>query len=250
MVPAPRGYPEGSAMTVSSPPAAVRRAPRAAAAPSAGVRLMRGFGWLLLLAGVVVLLYIVYSLLFTNLQTQAEQSSLLEQWELEVGDVGTGPVAADPAAPPASPAAVDPGDALAVLQFSRPGSAEPIVSAEPLFVVSGVGVGDLQRGPGHYPTSSAPGAAGNFAVAGHRTTYGAPFYHLDQLAPGDEVLVTDRAGQRFTYRVTEQRVVPPSDGSVLGADPLGAGRPLLTLTTCNPRFSNAQRLIVFAELVA
>lgn len=238
-------------MTVSPAPAAVRRATtRAPASSSAGVRGLRAVGWLFLLAGVVVLLYIVYSLLFTNLQTQAEQSSLLEQWELEVGDVGAAPAPADPAAPPAAPVPVDPGDALAVLQFARPGSAEPIVSAEPLFVVSGVGVADLQRGPGHYPTSVAPGAAGNFAVAGHRTTYGAPFYHLDQLAPGDEVLVTDRTGRRFTYRVTEQRVVAPGDRSVLGSDPLGSGRPLLTLTTCNPRFSNAQRLIVFAELVA
>lgn len=239
-------------MTVSPAPSAVRRATatRAPAASTAGVRALRVVGWLFLLAGVVVLLYIVYSLLFTNLQTQAEQSSLLEQWQLDVGEVGAAAAPADPAAAPAPPAAVDPGDALAVLQFARPGSAEPIVSAEPMFVVGGVGVADLQRGPGHYPTSALPGAGGNFAVAGHRTTYGAPFYHLDQLAPGDEVFVTDRTGQRFTYRVAEQRVVVPSDSSVLGPDPLGAGRPTLTLTTCNPRFSNAQRLIVLAELVA
>ena len=239
-------------MTISPAPPAVRRAapPRAPTAATGGARALRAVGWLLLLAGVVVLLYIVYSLLFTNLQTQAEQSSLLEQWQLDVGEVGAAPAPVDPAAPPAPPAAVDPGDALAVLQFARPGSPEPIVSAEPLFVVGGVGVGDLQRGPGHYPTSAAPGAAGNFAVAGHRTTYGAPFYHLDQLVPGDEVLVTDRTGRRFTYRVAERRIVVPSDGSVLGPDPLGTGSPTLTLTTCEPRFSNAQRLIVFAELVA
>lgn len=239
-------------MTVSPAPPAVRRAapPRAPAAATGGARALRAVGWLFLLAGVVVLLYIVYSLLFTNLQTQAEQSSLLEQWQLDVGEVGAAPAPVDPAAAPAPPAAVDPGDALAVLQFARPGSPEPIVSAEPLFVVGGVGVGDLQRGPGHYPTSAAPGAAGNFAVAGHRTTYGAPFYHLDQLVPGDEVLVTDRTGRRFTYRVAERRIVVPADGSVLGPDPLGTGSPTLTLTTCEPRFSNAQRLIVFAELVA
>lgn len=238
-------------MTVSPAPSAVRRATasRAPAATTAGVRALRVVGWLFLLAGVVVLLYIVYSLLFTNLQTQAEQSSLLEQWQLDVGEVGAAPAPVDPAAAPV-PLSVDPGDALAVLQFARPGSSEPIVSAEPMFVVGGVGVADLQRGPGHYPTSALPGAGGNFAVAGHRTTYGAPFYHLDRLAPGDEVLVTDRTGQRFTYRVAEQRVVGPGDSAVLGPDPLGNGRPTLTLTTCNPRFSNAQRLIVFAELVA
>jgi len=245
-------------MTLSPAPPTVRRATahRAPAASTAGARALRAAGWLFLLAGAVVLLYIVYSLLFTNLQTQAEQSALLEQWQLEVGEVGAVPAPGEPAtaepAPgePAPLAAVDPGDALVVLQFARPGSPEPIVSADPLFVVGGVGVGDLQRGPGHYPTSAAPGAAGNFAVAGHRTTYGAPFYHLDQLAPGDEVLVTDRTGRRFSYRVAEQRVVNPGESSVLGPDPLGTGRPTLTLTTCNPRFSNAQRLIVFAELVA
>jgi sortase A len=216
-----------------------------------GRRALRGVGWLFLAAGAVVLLYLVYSLLFTNLQTESEQSDLLEQWQLEVGQLeGTAEpaVAAPPA--PATPAPVDPGDAVAVLQFARPGTAEAVVSPEPLFVVSGVAVPDLRRGPGHYPATSLPGVQGNFAVAGHRTTYGAPFYHLDQLNPGDEVFVTDRTGTRYTYRVVSERIVSPHDGSVLGADPLGSGRPMLTLTTCHPRFSNAQRLVVFAELIA
>ncbi len=228
--------------------AAVHR--RRARGATPGVYLLRGIGWLFLLAGAVVLLYIVYSLFFTNLQTSEEQSDLLENWQLEVGTVGA-PAAPPPAGAPAAPSApVDPGDALAVLQFARPGSVDPLVSAEPLFVVGGVGVDDLQRGPGHYPTSAAPGAPGNFAVAGHRTTYGAPFYHLDQLAPNDEIYVTDRSGRRFTYRVVNEQVVAPSQHSVLDPDPLGLGKPMLTLTTCHPRFSNAQRLVVFAELVA
>jgi sortase A len=219
-------------------------------ADTLGRRFLRGIGWLFLSAGAVVLLYLVYSLLFTNLQTESAQSDLLEDWELEVGalrEEAAAPVAAAPA--PAPPAPVSPGDALAALQFIRPGSSEPIVSGEPMFVVSGVGVADLRDGPGHYPTTGLPGAAGNFAVAGHRTTYGAPFYHLDQLVPGDEVWVTDRSGARYTYRVVEQRIVSPDDGSVLAPDPRQTGRPTLTLTTCHPRFSNAQRLIVFAELV-
>lgn len=215
-----------------------------------GRRALRGVGWSFLTAGAVVLLYLVYSLLFTNLQTDSAQSQLLEDWQLNVGaleEPAAAPVAAAPA--PAGPAPVSPGDAVAALQFVRPSSGEQIVSAEPQFVVSGVGVADLRAGPGHYPTTSLPGAPGNFAVAGHRTTYGAPFYNLDQLVPGDEVWVTDRAGARYTYRVVEQRVVAPDDGSVLTPDPRQTGRPTLTLTTCHPRFSNAQRLIVFAELV-
>lgn len=213
-------------------------------------RALRGVGWLCVTGGAVIVLYLVYSLLFTNVATQRSQEDLLERWELEVGAVEADPVVGGP--PQAGPAAevIDPGTGLAVLQFDRPGSAEPVVSAEPLFVVEGVGVDDLKRGPGHYPDSDMPGASGNFAIAGHRSTYGAPFFRLEELVAGDEVWVTDRSGKRFTYRVSEQRIVAPDDRSVLVDDPLGSGRPTLTLTTCHPRFSNAQRLIVLAELVA
>nr|MBA2529402.1 class E sortase [Euzebyales bacterium] len=141
-----------------------------------------------------------------------------------------------------------PGTAVAVLQFSRPGQDGPLVHGGPLYVVEGTSVPALRQGPGHYVGTALPGQLGNFAVAGHRTTYGAPFYHLDDLRSGDEVLVTDRNGRRYTYRVRTQEVVAPGDSWVTGPDPLETGRPTLTLTTCNPRFSAAQRLIVFAEL--
>lgn len=216
-------------------------------------RALRGVGWLCVTAGAVILLYLVYSLLFTNVATERSQEDLLERWELEVGQVTADPVVGGPegaAADPGPDEAVDPGTGLAVLQFDRPGSDAPVVTDEPLFVVEGVGVDDLKLGPGHYPDTGLPGAPGNFAVAGHRSTYGAPFFRLEELVAGDEVLVTDRNGTRFTYRVTEQRIVAPDDRSVLVSDPLGSGRPTLTLTTCHPRFSNAQRLIVFAEMVA
>lgn len=231
-----------------------RRANRRRARRSPLLQVFRAIGWLCVLAGMIILLYLVYSLLFTNLRTEAAQSDLLDQWELEVGQVG-GPVLPAESvpppggAPPPAAVAVDPGDALAVLRFVRPGSSDPIVADEPQFVVAGVAVADLQRGPGHYEQTSLPGAVGNFAVAGHRTTYGAPFFNLDELVAGDEVRVTDRSGAEHTYRVTQQRIVGPSESWVLGPDPLGTGRPTLTLTTCHPRFSNAQRLIVFAELV-
>jgi sortase A len=225
------------------------------------VRTFRALGWLCILAGLVVLLYLVYSLLFTNLQTDQAQADLLEQWQLQVGDpaVPAAPAAPPvlpgeppPAAPPATPtplAPVDPGQAVAVLQFLRAGTGEAIVNDQPLFVVEGVGAGELQRGPGHYPATDQPGGPGNFAVAGHRTTFGAPFYNLDVLAAGDEIRVTARSGQVFTYRVMEQRVVTPNGREVLAPNPRGTGRPTLTLTTCHPRFSNAQRLVVFAELI-
>lgn len=210
------------------------------------LRALRVAGWALISMGTVILLYLVYAVLFTNVATRAAQAELLEGWQLEVGDPGLTqlPGEADADGPPAPPAR---DDAVAVLEFARPGSDAPPVHDGPLFVVAGVGVAELQRGPGRYPGTAAPGQRGNFAVAGHRTTYGAPFFNLDQLQPGDQVLVTDRSAVRHTYRVVQQRIVGPADTWVLGPDPLSTGRPTLTLTTCHPRFSDRQRLIVFAE---
>ena len=82
------------------------------------------------------------------------------------------------------------------------------------YVVEGVNVDDLRKGPGHYPTTQLPGHEGNSAIAGHRTTYGAPFGELDQLQPGDQIVLVTVQG-KFKYKVTDQRVVDPSEISVL-----------------------------------
>lgn len=215
-------------------------------------KVARTAGWTLIATGTLILLYVVYLLFFTGLTTSQAQQDLLEQWQLDHGPIDTAALPAVPrtGAPADAPAAdpADPGDAYAVLWFERPGSDERPVHDDPLFVVEGVAIDDLRRGPGHYPDSAAPGEEGNFAVAGHRTTYGQPFYDLDALEPGDAVHVVDRQGREHVYEVLEQRVVAPGDVWVVGEDPLGTGRPMLTLTTCHPRFSAAQRLIVFAEL--
>ncbi|HWB73132.1 MAG TPA: class E sortase [Egibacteraceae bacterium] len=224
-------------------------APGAAGRTAVTVRALRVLGWTLITIGAVILLYLAYALLFTNLATRSAQADLLEDWELEVGPPAVVPLPGE-AQTDAPPAPAEAGEAVAVLEFARPGSASPPVHAGPLFVVAGVGVQDLQRGPGHYPGTAAPGQPGNFAVAGHRTTYGAPFFNLDQLQSGDHVLVTDRGAVRYTYRVVQQRIVGPADSWVIGPDPLGTGAPTLTLTTCHPRFSDRQRLVVFAERLA
>lgn len=209
-------------------------------------RALRGLGWTFIAVGVLVLLYLVYSLLYTNRATEAAQQDISEDWLRDPDDGGDLPgdggdgKAVEP----------DPGTAVAALEFRRPGSDTPLVRENPLYVVQGVTLTDLQRGPGHYPGTALPGEKGNFAVAGHRTTYGAPFFNLDQLREGDEVLVTARTGKRYTYRVLKQEIVAPGDTWVIQPDPLENGKKMLTLTTCNPRFSNAERLIVFAELVA
>jgi sortase A len=110
-------------------------------------------------------------------------------------------------------------------------------------VLPDVGVADLRKGPGHYPQTPLPGEPGNAAIAGHRTTYGAPFNRLDELVAGDDIEVTTLAGS-FLYRVTEMKVVSPKQVSVLDPTP----EPNLTLTTCNPKYSAAQRLVVVSRL--
>ncbi|MGH3443526.1 MAG: class E sortase, partial [Nitriliruptorales bacterium] len=126
---------------------------------------------------------------------------------------------------------------------------DPPVGDDPLVAVEGVSREQLQRGPGHYPGTALPGEDGNVVISGHRTTYGAPFFRLDELQPGDRIHVLDRARQEWVYEVRKSQVVAPTALWVTERDPLGTGAPMLTLTTCHPRFSSAQRLIVFAELV-
>ncbi len=207
-------------------------------------RVLRGLGWTFISIGVLVLLYLVYSLLYTNRATDQAQSEIAEDWLAIDEGQGLPGEGGDGAAKQLAP-----GTAVAALEFRRPGSNEPIVRKNPLYVIQGVTLADLQRGPGHYPGTAMPGQKGNFAVAGHRTTYGAPFFNLDQLRKGDEVRVTRRDGKKFVYRVHTQQIVAPGDTWVIESDPLKRGKKTLTLTTCNPRFSNAERLIVFAELV-
>lgn len=120
--------------------------------------------------------------------------------------------------------------------------------------VEGVDRDVLRRGPGHYPGTALPGHPGNTAIAGHRTTHGAPFYHLDELVPGDEIVLTTTEGQ-FRYVVDAHT---DDDGATVGhlivtPDEVGVladvGDNRLTLTACHPRYSARQRIVVTAHLV-
>lgn len=113
-------------------------------------------------------------------------------------------------------------------------------------IVEGVGEAQLEQGPGHYPGTSLPGEAGNVAIAGHRTTYAHPFYNLDALSPGDVIYILTSQGL-FQYTVNGSQIVAPTNVSVLNTV---SGKSTLTLTTCNPRYSAAQRLVVTANLDA
>jgi len=110
-------------------------------------------------------------------------------------------------------------------------------------VVQGTAADDLRKGPGHYPETTFPGLSGTVAIAGHRTTYGAPFREIDQLRGGDEIVVEMPYG-RFVYAVEKQQIVKPD--AVWVTRDVGYDR--LVLSACHPLYSAAERIVVFARL--
>lgn len=111
-------------------------------------------------------------------------------------------------------------------------------------IVKGTGAGDLKNGPGIYPQTRFPGVPGTTAIAGHRTTYLAPFRHIDALRNGDHIEI-DMPYARFTYAVEDRRIVRPTDIGVIDA----VGYDRLVLSACHPLYSAAKRIVVFARLV-
>lgn len=119
-------------------------------------------------------------------------------------------------------------------------------------VLKGVGLDILDQGlVGHYPDTQDPGEVGTFAVAGHRTTYGRPFWALQEVRPGDPVVVETAEGW-FVYTMERHRVVLPHQTEVLGPVPDApnetATEAWMVMTACHPKFSAAERLIGYAKL--
>lgn len=110
-------------------------------------------------------------------------------------------------------------------------------------LVQGTGTDDLKKGPAHYPSTPFPGEGGTTAVAGHRTTYMAPFRTIDDLRKGDRIVLSMPYG-RLTYRVRRTRIVRPSELSVLRR----VGYEQLVLSACHPLYSASRRIVVFAKL--
>jgi sortase A len=129
-----------------------------------------------------------------------------------------------------------PGDAIGRIAIPAIGVSE--------YVVEGTGTDDLRQGPGHYPGTPLPGGRGTSAIAGHRTTYGAPFRRIDKLQRGQRITV-EMPSRTYVYRVEKTAIVDDSDLSVL--DPVGHRR--LLLSACHPLYSAAQRIIVYARQV-
>jgi sortase A len=127
------------------------------------------------------------------------------------------------------------GDALGKLLIPSIGVSE--------YVVEGTDADNLRKGPGHYPDTPLPGQHGTSAIAGHRTTYGAPFRNLDKLKHNDRIVVELPYGT-FVYRVDKTQIV---DDSALWVTKR-VGHDQLVLTACHPLYSAAQRIVAFARL--
>jgi sortase A len=224
-------------------------------------------GRTLISVGTLLLLFVVYQLWGTGLHEARAQHSLSNEFEQLLRTTTTTTVPAttsttstttivettEPA--PTTTLEVQPDEVLAAF---RSGDAIARIRAPKIgldkIVVEGVDVDDLRKGPGHYRSTPMPGQRGNAAIAGHRTTYGAPFNRIDELEPDDEILVSTPQGD-FTYKVVPQKdangelsghmIVSPSDVWVLN----DAGDNRLTLTACHPKYSASQRIIVQAVLV-
>ncbi len=118
----------------------------------------------------------------------------------------------------------------------------PSINAD-YVVIQGTGTADLQRGPGHYPETKLPGQGSTIGIAGHRTTYGAPFNRIDSIEEGDRIEL-DMPYGTFTYEVTGTKIVTPDQTEVVD----DVGRERLVLSACHPLYSAAKRYIVFADL--
>lgn len=222
-------------------------------------RVLGAVGRTFITLGVLILLFATFQLWGTALEESSHQDELGSDL-VKQHPSASKPVSADPSTVAASLATVDraaspttaapaEGDAVGVIRI-------PKIAAEK-FIVEGTSKADLKKGPGHYIGTPLPGQAGNAAIAGHRTTYGAPFNRIDELVPGDQIEIYTAQG-RFIYKV-----LPPPDGAGIERGPgWYTVRPSessvldnsednrLTLTACHPKYSASQRIVVTAAMVA
>jgi LPXTG-site transpeptidase (sortase) family protein len=205
--------------------------------------LIRTVGELCITLGLILLLFAAYEVWGKTAAVNAHQNDLDSQLAQDWGgvpaapsasaSVGTGPKAA-PLPPPG-------GKAIARLYIPRLG--------KQWIVVQGVTPGDIRFAPGHYPTSAMPGQTGNFSVAGHRTP--AIFWDLDKIHNGDDMVVETK-DTWYVYKTSQIEIVSPHAVQVVAPVPNQPGKKptqqMITLTTCNPKFNNYQRLIVHGVL--
>ncbi len=211
-------------------------------APKTATRKMQvaytSFGWVRNI-GAILLLFAAWQVWGTGIYQHHAQAALKAEFKAKVEDHPPAPTNVPVTLVPSTASVPEPaeGSVVAELQIPSIGVNQ--------FVVEGTAESDLSRAPGHYIGSAFPGQAGNVAIAGHRTTYGAPFFNLSSVTVGEHIYLTTDSDERLDYVVSKAPVaVSPKDVAVLNS--FGDNR--LTLTTCNPRYSSTQRLVVVAEL--
>lgn len=223
-------------------------------------RIIQVFGWTLIWSGVFVFGYLGWQLVGTDIinagiqaQAQEELEQIFEETREELPDVeeidpvtylgsdtevlsSDAEVLPEPVAfyPEETP---DIGEGFAFIRIDKIGLEAVIFE--------GVDTQTLKSGPGHMPDTPLPGQPGNAVLSGHRTTYGRPFFDLDLVEIGDRIEIESAIGVSV-YEVREIAVVEPTDVWVADNRP-GAW---LTLTTCDPKFSARQRLVIWAEMIS
>ena len=233
-----------------------RSAARRGASPRRRTSVVGVLGELLITAGVIVLLYVVWQLwvgdLIYGAERNAEGTQLSQQWQEEwdaespvVSPTAEPEPAGEPATPPV-PVLAEPADAepFAVMRIPRFGSDYAVPMA-----------GGVSRartldpiGIGHYPGTKMPGEPGNFAVAAHRTTWGKPFNRIAELRVGDAIVIETQAGW-YTYRFRTLEYVTPDEVDVLLPVPqamdVPAGTPYITMTSCSPMYAMTERIVAY-----
>jgi LPXTG-site transpeptidase (sortase) family protein len=203
---------------------------------------LRGTGEVLITFGLIVLLFAAYEVWGKTAIVDAHQNEYAHELDTLWGEDPT--ITPMPSAAPSASPAAHPGpnmaNVIARLYIPRMG--------KNWVVVQGVTQDDIRYAPGHYPKSAMPGQPGNFAVAGHRIK--AIFWDLDLLQPDDKIIVETKSTW-YIYRVVMTRAVLPTQVEVVQPVPPGMNPgKLITLTTCNPKYNNYQRLIVHGEYVS
>jgi sortase A len=198
-------------------------------------------GDLLVTAGALLLLFVGWQLWWTDVTANRAQSATVDTLTRDF--TATPPSTTPPTTEKPTPVAF--GQAFAIIRVPRFGAdyARPVLQGTSLDI--------LQEGFGHYADTAGPGQVGNFAVAGHRTTYGRPLHDIDTLREGDVVVVETKTAYHV-YAVKRHRIVAPTEVEVIAPVPEEPGaKPTerwLTLTACHPKYSAAERYVVFAQL--
>lgn len=208
------------------------------------MRIVRGIvgllGELLITAGAFLLLFVGWQLFWTDVVSDADAAQVVSAMEQSLND----PTTSDGWVQPKKAKL---GDAYAIIRIPRFGAKY----ARPIY--QGITRDVLMRGVGHYMDTQNVGEVGNFAMAGHRTTYGKPFSRIAELKKGDVILI-ETVDKFYVYRITSDEIVLPSQYSVVYPVPdqpgVEATEAVLTMTSCHPEFSSRQRYVTHAKLDA